>query len=222
MSLDKIFVKVSLRLADGVFCLNKQVLDQVKGKNIGCLQHSTIFRENVKELVDHYPRNISADGDKCRLLFYLNNDRKIDGIETYGGSFLVSCLDLLEHDFDITIVDLSGAYKDEFASYTNVLYLDQAQDFKALLIQSDIYVRPTSSDGMSVAILEAGLLGVKCLASDAVERPAFVSTYRLGDKSDFISALHRLKDKKSSEIRAVTLSSVEEVFDFMFRGNLRG
>ncbi len=59
--------------------------------------------------------------------------------------------------------------------------LEEAADLWAV---SDLFVRPTRNDGDSVSVREALSLGVPTLASDAVARPAGVSTYRVGDHAD--------------------------------------
>ncbi len=56
--------------------------------------------------------------------------------------------------------------------------LPEASDLWAV---SDLFVRPTSSDGDSVSVREALSLGTPTLASDAVKRPEGVHTYPVGD-----------------------------------------
>lgn len=53
--------------------------------------------------------------------------------------------------------------------------------FVAILSISDIYVRATTVDGDAVSIREAGFLGKKIVASDAISRPAGSLTYAVGD-----------------------------------------
>ncbi len=51
---------------------------------------------------------------------------------------------------------------------------------------TDVYVRPTCTDGDSVAVREALDLGVQVVASDVCPRPERTILYRFGDMSDFV------------------------------------
>ena len=217
--LDNTFVRVSFGIADGVFCLNKEVFQQLSKLNVNCLQHTTIFSENAQQLKSLYKtpeQGVQRVNGKPNVLFYINNDRLINGVEIYGANFILDCMPQIDNNFNLTVVDLSVKFNEKFASFKNVTYVDSAQDFKKLLTQHDVYIRPTSSDGMSLAVLEAGLLNVNCLASDVVERPSFVSLYKYGDKEDFIRCLNQLAEKEQNKDGQVSLSSVSQVFDFMF------
>jgi glycosyltransferase involved in cell wall biosynthesis len=51
---------------------------------------------------------------------------------------------------------------------------------------SDIFLRPTRSDGDANSIREALYLGVPVIASDCVERPDQVLTFRTGDIPSYV------------------------------------
>ena len=55
----------------------------------------------------------------------------------------------------------------------NILLIDinKGVDAVALWQMSDIYLRPTNTDGNSISILEALSVGSSVVASDCVERP---------------------------------------------------
>lgn len=55
---------------------------------------------------------------------------------------------------------------------------------RALWQASDVYIRPTSTDGDSVSVRDALAEGVRVVASDVCTRPEGVFTYRFGDDSD--------------------------------------
>jgi hypothetical protein len=216
-NLDNVFVKLSLKFADGVFCLNKNVLSQLQKLNVNCMQHSTVFSENAKILREYYPKSLKNEltTSNTKILLYINNNKLIDGDEIYGGKFILSCMPILKDNFEMIVVDLSGEYKKDFIKYNNITYFDQPQDFKKLLSSIDIYIRPTSSDGMSVALLEAGLLNVKCLASDVVERPPFVKLYKFSDIKSFVDSLRALAESNEENTQDLTLSSVKDILEFM-------
>lgn len=206
------FVKFSLFLADGVFCLNPQVRQQLEGIGVRCLIHSTLFLENISAIRSLYPRRVDSGS---KVLFYINNSGFLDGNEIYGASFFSQALSNLSAEIQFTIVDLSGDYRVIFEAFENVTYIDSAVDFCALLSQHDLYVRCTSTDGMSVALLEAGLLGVKCLASDVVARQEHVTTYIYNDMEDFLLKFGRVLSKPANGVLS-EFSSVDSVVEFMF------
>ncbi|MFZ5469173.1 MAG: glycosyltransferase family 4 protein [Myxococcota bacterium] len=59
----------------------------------------------------------------------------------------------------------------------------------ALLRGCDLFVRPTLVDGDAVSVREALALGVPCVASNVVARPAGVTTFRAGDEAALVEAL---------------------------------
>ena len=56
----------------------------------------------------------------------------------------------------------------------------------ALWERADIYIRPTRTDGDSVAVREALDAGVKVVASDVCKRPEGCLTYTFGDARDLL------------------------------------
>ncbi|WP_285275079.1 hypothetical protein [Halopseudomonas bauzanensis] len=207
------FVWGALRLADGVFCLNTAVRAQLRGMNVNGVLHSTVFKENAIKLRGGYP--ITAES-KDGILFYINNSKCIDGEEIYGGSFFIRAMEEIKYNGRITVIDLSGEYREEFKVLPNICYSSEPADFCKLLSEHEIYVRCTATDGMSVALLEAGLLGVKCLASDVVPRPDFVRTYKYGDLNSFIVALNEVVEINPQSM-SLTLTSVHDVVDHMMQ-----
>lgn len=212
LNYNSLLVKLSLYLADGVFCLNQEVKMQLDKLGVKAFLHSTMFKENSLALKKSYPRNKSSE---CKILFYINNSSVIDGQEIYGANFFIEAIPRLPKQVKITVVDLSGDYAEKFDEFSNVNYLDHPVDFCMLLSQHDVYVRCTSTDGMSVALLEAGLLGVKCLASDVVTRPKYVNIYKYNDHEDFIRSFFKLLNS-TENINFTELTSVEEVVIFLF------
>jgi hypothetical protein len=206
--LKSFFVKASLFLADGVFCLNDQVQLQLETLNLRTFKHTTIFAENLAPI---HPK-IKKNG-VSKVLYYINNSSSVDGKLTYGADFILSCLKKNLINFELVVVDLSGKYKQCFSVFPNVVYYSEALNFIDLLNDVDIYIRPTRTDGMSVALLEAGLLGVKCLASDVSERPSFAHTYKLDNIDDFIKQLEYVSTENTTAVK-VELTSIKDVLSF--------
>lgn len=204
------FFLCSVYLSNGVFCLNKQVYNSLNYKSNKMLI-TTIFKENKP--------NASACGEKdIDLLFYSNNKKKIDGNDIYGIDFLCEVMKTYLIDAQITIVDLSGSYEQFFKMFSNVTYISSPVNFIQLLSRTKVYVRPTVTDGMSVAILEALSLGVNCVASDAAERPEGVITYKNLDAEDFLKKVNNSLEMNSSEhFFNEELTSIYDMIDFIQR-----
>ena len=64
--------------------------------------------------------------------------------------------------------------------------LGPREEMKNLWNKTDVYIRPTCTDGDSVAVREALDLGVQVVASDVCPRPPKTMVYHYGDMSDFV------------------------------------
>lgn len=62
----------------------------------------------------------------------------------------------------------------------------------AVIGRSDIFVRPTLSDGDAISVREAIALGTPVVASDVVRRPAGALCFKTGDASNLTSKLESL------------------------------
>jgi glycosyltransferase involved in cell wall biosynthesis len=66
-----------------------------------------------------------------------------------------------------------------------VLWLLDGGAYHPIIRESDIFLRPTNTDGFSISIVEAFEYGIPVVASDAVERPAGCLQFRSRDLPDF-------------------------------------
>jgi glycosyltransferase involved in cell wall biosynthesis len=55
-----------------------------------------------------------------------------------------------------------------------------------LLARCQLFVRPTLADGDSISVREALVLGVRCVASDAAQRPLGAMVFQSGNVDDFV------------------------------------
>jgi len=62
----------------------------------------------------------------------------------------------------------------------------------AVIARSDIFVRPTFSDGDAISVREAIALGTPVVASDVVDRPAGTLCFKTGDPNDLALKLDSL------------------------------
>lgn len=64
-------------------------------------------------------------------------------------------------------------------------------NMNAVWSETDVYIRPTYTDGDSVAVREALDMGVQVVASDVCWRPDGVMTYQYGNMNDFICKVNK-------------------------------
>ena len=90
----------------------------------------------------------------------------------------------------------------------NILLIDinKGVDAVALWQMSDIYLRPTNTDGNSISILEALSVGSSVVASDCVERPESCILFRNRDIEDFETVVTTSLQSKSHTYMAPDLS----------------
>jgi len=92
-----------------------------------------------------------------------------------------------------------------------LLITDELEEIWPIYLRSDIFIRPTISDGSSVALLEAMWFEAKTIASDSVPRPEGVTIFKNRDVDDMTERirividqgfstkeerLHKIKSKK--------------------------
>ena len=71
----------------------------------------------------------------------------------------------------------------------------------AVIARSDIFVRPTFSDGDATSVREAIALGTPVVASDVVIRPAGTVSFKTGDAHDFVSKMDSLLSAPGPRLR---------------------
>lgn len=198
-------------LTDGAIFLNNQAKNRYKDRFKRTAVLGSLFAEGITLENSKKKEYINRKEDKTYLLVYAFDKTFRNSEEVYGVSFMLENIEKLDRRYVLVILDVQGAYKDEVDSISNnaIIYLNYEVDFLTLLSEIDIYVRPTTTDGSSVAVQEALLLEKKVLASNVVERPAEVTIYKSGDFDDFKDKLENLKD-----IKGFVPNSIDKYIDF--------
>jgi len=169
-------------------------------------------------LPDKYSPLINKNEKYLYMLVYANSKASINGTEVYGITFILGLLQEINTlRFKVVIVDPSRGYELEVETASkrhniDLIYIKHPVDFKRLLQEIDLYVRPTSSDGQSVAVLESLALGINTLASDVVPRPPGVCTYKFNCRKDF---LLKLKIAHGTKAIQPELTSVKKYIDLL-------
>lgn len=68
----------------------------------------------------------------------------------------------------------------------HLIDINQGVDAVALWKYSDVYLRPTNTDGNSISVMEALHMGTTVVASDCVERPEGCLLFKTRDGDDFV------------------------------------
>jgi len=194
-----IFNKLSMCLSDGVILLNCQIHNKYsmifkKNKMLSTVL-SPLFIEGYDK-IESTRKYFDRQDDKKYLLLYANRKVIQKGKDLYGIDFILDNIENLSENFIVVFVDLNSDYLDEVKNINmreRIIYINHYVNFKLILKQVDVYIRPSFADGYSVAIIEALSYGVPVLASDSVPRNKDVLTYKYGDFGDFSEKLNRFR-----------------------------
>ncbi|MFT5723128.1 MAG: glycosyltransferase involved in cell wall biosynthesis [Bacteroidia bacterium] len=147
--------------------------------------------ESIKEWGAKFDKVLS--GYAYRLSFY-------KGVDLYGIDLMIGLMDqLIRQKINVGLVLLINLEESDYLttikSRISNLNLEQyikLEDIKggidavALWRYSDIYLRPTNTDGNSISVLEALTVGTSVVASDCVERPKGVTLFEDRSLDDFV------------------------------------
>ncbi len=146
--------------------------------------------KKMQSYIDCHDRNIA---------FYGHSFMETDGVDIYGFKAIVKAYSVIikrSHDSVGLVLCLSDSNNvqkiDDLHQYAKSLGVDDGifwqigaiDNIRTLWRNVDVYVRPTSTDGDSVAVREALDEGTFVIASDVCERPNGVMTYKYGDGDD--------------------------------------
>jgi glycosyltransferase involved in cell wall biosynthesis len=150
------------------------------------------------------------------------------GLPYYGFECAIDALESLERgrrDCGL-IFCMYNTYDEEYVArlerrfagnIRGLILRDLAPDeFAWILQRCDVYVRATDRDGDAVAIREAQYYGKMVIASDCVERPAYV---RLFKTNDSVSLAHALYEADTTNVASQAanpssgLSDLLEIYD---------
>jgi len=207
--------RVILFLLDGLIVLNDEVFGRCCFSG-NVIKLSPVYKEGFSSIKSISNKMIlNRKSDKKYILLYAYGKVFEGNIEIYGCQFIFNLIKKLPKNYILVFVDPKGEYTDDVKSVSpkQIVYLDRYVDFKQLLVESDIYIRPTNFDGNSIATLEALGLGVPVLASDAVERDKSIVLYKTGSEYDFLIKLKYLLEnkKKKSDFNH---KSIDEYINF--------
>ena len=205
----------TLTFVDGVILLNYTIYCKEKeyfeNHNIKTIVLTSILKEGLQ--LDFVNKMYFEKKPNLKyILVYAYKKAIFDKKDLYGLDFIIKNLGEFDDNYRIVILDPMSHYKTEIREVNSkkIIYIPKVVNFYSLLKQVDVYVRPTQTDGNSVAIQEALLLNIPVIASDVVSRPIGVHTYRNLDFSDFYLKLSDIKRYENS----VLISTIEDYLNF--------
>ena len=133
------------------------------------------------------------------IVFYGHSFMKNGGHDVYGYNVAIEMFDELlkkynnklslvmciGEDDQVEINKLRNLAEEKGINQSIYWQIGAIKEMNALWKYTDIYIRPTSSDGDSVAVREALNLGIRVVASDVCIRPQGTILYHFNDISDF-------------------------------------
>jgi len=196
------FIAESSRSKDIILSLGIKP-ENVNDEIIPCFIPPEVEAEGVSQLPDKIQSFINNHGpiitaNAFRISFYNNED--LYGIDL--------CIDLcanlkLSHPNVGFILCISTVGDYDYLSKVirrtrekgiedNFLFASNVQAYHDILTRSDVFIRPTNTDGDSVSLREALYLRVPSVASDAVPRPDSAILFRNRDVADLTSKVEHI------------------------------
>ncbi len=96
----------------------------------------------------------------------------------------------------------------------NILVLKGPHSFIPILSSSDIFIRPTNTDGDSISIRESLALNKPTVSSDIVQRPKGVVIFRNRDSADLLAKIVELCEGLSKEERGFQQDNTSTKSDY--------
>lgn len=203
--------KINSKLTDGVIFLNNNVYEKESNLFKNSIILTSLFQEGIKTTIVE-SNILTKQENKIYLLIYAYDKVYQDNKDIYGVDFILNNINALDEKYIIVLIDPKKGYESDvqIIPKNKLIYLDYKVNFISLLEEIDIYIRPTSTDGNSVAVQEALMLGKKVVASDIVNRGEYVTSYKYNDFEDFTLKLN----EKSSNIN-YSPDSIDKYLNFL-------
>jgi glycosyltransferase involved in cell wall biosynthesis len=135
------------------------------------------------------------DGSELKIIF-IGNGTKIKGLETF-----LSALSLISYDFQLTIVGVSTADKNNFLTLfskleSNLNFIERSNNIAELMLASDLLVVPSQEDQFPNVVLEALAIKLPTIGSNVdgiahmIHNPKLL--FEADNKDDLVKKLNFL------------------------------
>jgi glycosyltransferase involved in cell wall biosynthesis len=219
---DRLGNRLACLASDGFILLNSEIQERFRARRVrNCILMTPILARNMKTgSTKLEPRldNWLKQSPARVAVVYSHDRREVKGCDIYGFSFITSLLPELDKmGWRVVFLDPYANYAsgELFGSdYKNAILQSSNVDFEELLLRTDLYLRPTATDGNSIAVLEALTMGIPVIASDVVPRAPGVILHRFLDASDFLEKVE-LAPAAGKDVLAPNLNTPEEYICFL-------
>lgn len=179
-------------------------------------QEIDMIPQETWNFIDSHRPVISANA--FQITFY--NDQDLYGIDmcvdlcaklrlTYPQVGFVFCLSKISnHNYFNRIKQKIS----ENGTTDNFAFVTKPCQFYPILMRSDLFVRPTNTDGDAVSLREALCFQIPTVASDIIPRPKGVVTFRNRNFEDFVLKVQNLLDNYRLNKRKVEVAEMEQSF----------
>lgn len=147
-----------------------------------------------------------------------------DGQDVYGFDLCIDLLRALKTEYphigliicvpDVQLHDYYAKLKQRISEYdlvNNVMFITEPlEEAYPLWKASDVYIRPTNTDGDSIAVREALSLEVPVVASDASPRPDGVVLFSCRNLASFLSAVRKVLQESDAIKHMLSKSKLKD------------
>jgi glycogen(starch) synthase len=186
--------RIGIRSAVRIVCVSSEIAEFM-GKRfpevsdhlrivIPFIAHPKAFREVARE---GSPRFLAA-GYGTPLYEWMTLIRAFDDAPL-GSEVHLAFYNTYAEGYFEEVIEASKRSKTRFINHRDLA----PDDFSKLLAATDCFIRPTLTDGDSIAVREALSLGIPVVASDAVTRPHGCVLFKTGDALDLGQAIRRVQ-----------------------------
>lgn len=219
-----------LRFFDRIIVVNSLIQEKIikiSDGNIQCSKKIEIIPAFIHPSLGYVDKNSSDGFIKNHIPIISANAAELrfhNRLDLYGVDM---CIDLCSNLKKIYphigfIFSLAKIGDDKYFSYlkqkitnnkieNNFVFITEPHQFYPLLVKSDVFVRPTNTDGDAISLREALYFKIPSVASDVIERPKSTILFRNRDDIDFLEKVKLVLEKR--DIYCKELES-EESIDF--------
>ena len=211
----KFLVLRFLKKCNDIICVNPSIAKRIIAFGIEKTKVSVVpaFIHPVLNFQEKnvLPARFEEWRDRCKIILCANAG--LAGVTEfeaiYGLDLLKSLMEKFKNDKSIHLV-LFLAIDKNLAKYNlkkliapNIsLFIGGRFELYPIIARSDLFLRPTRTDGFSLSVAESLILGIPVIASDVVSRPKGTILFKTNDFNDFykkviitLSSLRNIKDK---------------------------
>lgn len=226
--INKIFLKLMLKSDVVWITVSDQARIQLLSLPIKLKNDIHVIPAYIPDMADPAPLSPDMqdyiDNHKKTIAFYGHSFMYNEGVDIYGFRTVIEVYkSLLSSGSDIGLIMCVADKSDidaltELHKYAKEMLVDDKiywqigaiNNMKGIWENVDVYFRPTSTDGDSVAVREALDAGAVVVASDVAPRPDGVHTYKFADVNDAV-----YKIQMALTIGKLQLSPNMEYYDKM-------